>query len=144
MSNAISSFGTLLKIGDGGGGGEVFTTIAEVLDINGPGIKNSVKEVTHQTSTGGFRERIATLSDAGEVTFDINFIPTENTQDAGAGLLKDAINRTLRNFKIVFPDTAVTTWAFSAFVTDFEPHEPVDGSLGASVTLTLTGKPTYA
>ncbi|KKK53886.1 hypothetical protein LCGC14_3090310, partial [marine sediment metagenome] len=35
MSNAISSFGTLLKVGDGAGT-EVFTTIAEVMDIDGP------------------------------------------------------------------------------------------------------------
>jgi len=141
MANAISAFGTLLKRGDGGGT-EVFTTIAEVRDISGPSISVDTTEVTHQTSTNGWKEKLPTLKDAGEVSFDCNFIPTENTQDAGAGLLLDLKNKTKRNFQLVFPDT--TTWSFSAFVTGFAPSAPLGDALTASVTLTVTGEPTLA
>ena len=140
-SGAISSFGTLLKIGDGGGT-EVFTTIAEVLDISGPGLSQETEEVTNHSSTAGWDEHIGTILRGGEVSFDVNFIPTENTQDAGAGLINDMENRTRRNFRIVFPDSGATTWNFAALVTAFEPSAPVQGALRASVSLLITGQPT--
>ena len=143
MSNAISAFGTLLKIGDGGGS-ENFTTIAEVTNISGPGFALETTEVTNHSSTGGWREYIATLLDAGEVSFDINFIPTEATHSYSSGLIKDMVNKTKRNFKLVFPNAGNTTWTFSAFVTSFEPAAATDAQLSASVTLKITGQPTLS
>jgi predicted secreted protein len=142
MTEAISSFGTLLKIGDGATPTENFTTIAEVQDISGPGLEQRTEEVTHHGSTGGWVERIGTLLDAGEVGFDINFLPTHATQDPSTGLIADMKNRTKRNFQLVFPDGSSTTWEFTALVTGFEPDEPVEGKLSASVTLEVTGQPT--
>lgn len=143
MTSGISAFGTLLKIGDGGGT-EVFTTIAEVRDISGPSLKLDTEEVTSHSSTAGWREYIGTLLDAGEVTFDINFIPTAATHSQTSGLIKDLKNKTLRNFQLVFPNVGATTWAFAAYVTGFEPAEPVEGVLAASVTLKISGQPTLA
>lgn len=140
---ALSATGTLLKIGDGGGT-ESFTTIAEVTKIGGPKLKMETKDVTSHSSTGGWREFIATLLDAGEVSFSINFIPTGATHSQTSGLLKDMKNKTKRNFQVVFTDTGATTWTFAAFVTSFEPDQPVDGALTASVTLKITGQPTLA
>lgn len=144
MTDGISSFGTLVKIGDGGGGGEVFTTIAELRDITGPNLALGTEEVTPQTATGGYREYVPTLLAGGEVTFDLNFVPTDNTQDFPAGLIKDMTDKTLRNFQIVWPDSGTTTWALSAYVTGFVPGAPVEGSLSASVTLLISGQPTLA
>ena len=141
MTSAISSFGTLLKIGDGGGT-EVFTTIAEVLDISGPGLSLGTEDVTSHSSTGGWKEKVPTLLDAGQVSFDVNFVPTGATQSYSAGLVKDMVNKTKRNFQIIFPDSTTTTWSFSAYVVGFEPSAPVEGKLGASVTLEITGQPT--
>ena len=142
-SGAIASYGTLLKIGDGGGT-EVFTTIAEVRDIKGPTLSMETKEVTNQTSTGAWKEYVGTLLDGGEVTFDINFIPTETTHKLSTGLLKDMSAKTKRNFKLVFPDTGATTWAFSALIVKFDPDESVTGELKASVSLKISGQPTLA
>ena len=141
MTDAISSFGTLLKIG-GGGTAEQFTTIAEVRDISGPPLGLGTEEVTSQSSPGGWREFVPTLLEAGEVTFDLNFVPTDPTHSYSAGLIDDMVSRTLRNFELVFPDTGATTWAFAAYVTGVEPDEPVEGALAASVTLTISGQPT--
>lgn len=143
-TNALAGFGTLLKIGDGGTPTEVFTTIAEVKDITPPKLSMDTDDVTHQTSPGGWKEKLPTLLDAGEVTFELNFIPTDATQGYSTGLIKDLVNKTRRNFQLVFPDSGSTTWAFAAFVTGFEPSAPVGGTLTASVTLTVTGQPTLA
>jgi predicted secreted protein len=142
-SNALSAFGSLLKIGDGATP-ENFTTIAEVADLGGPALKLDAIEVTHHESPGGWRENIGGLLTAGEVTFTLNFIPTEATHDASTGLIADMVARTKRNFQLVFPDVGSTTWSFAALVTGFEPKEPIDEKLSADVTLTVTGQPTLS
>lgn len=140
----ISAFGTLLKIGDGGSPTESFTTIAEVTSIGGPALSLDPIETTHHASTGGWREFIGGLLDGGEVSFDINYDPVGATHDASTGLIADMVARTVRNFQLVFPDTGNTTWSFAALVTSFEPSEPVDDKLAASVTLKVSGQPTLA
>ena len=142
-TNQLSSFGTLLKIGDGGGT-EVFTTIAEVKDISGPGFELATHDATTHSSTGAWREVIPGLLEPGEVTFSIGFIPTNPTHSQTSGLVRDMKNRTKRNFQLVFTDAGQTTWAFSAYVTGFSPQDPVDGLGSADVTLKLTGAPTLA
>ena len=143
VTAAINAFGTLLKIGDGGGS-EVFTTIAEVTNISGPSLSLEMLEVTNHSSTAGWKERIGGLLDGGEVSFDLNFIPTNSTHSYSAGLVHDMVGRTRRNFKIVFPDGGSTTWTFAAFVNKFAPNAPVNGQLSVSVGLMITGQPTLA
>lgn len=140
----ISAFGTLLKVGDGGSPTESFTTIAEVFNIGGPSLSLDPIEITNHSSTGGWKEFVGGLLDGGEVSFDINYDPVGATHDASTGLIADMVARTQRNFQLVFPDTGNTTWSFTALVTAFEPSEPVDDKLAASVTLKLTGQPTLA
>lgn len=143
MTNAIKAFATLLKIGDGADP-EVFTTVAEVTNIGGPSLSLGTEDVTSHSSTDGWREFVATLLDGGEVSIEGNYVPGEATHDATSGLINDMENRTKRNFELVFPDSGATTWAFPALVTNFTPAAPVEGKLGFSATLKITGKPTLA
>ncbi len=137
----ISSFGALLKKGDGASP-ENFTTIAEVQDISGPSLEADTEETTSHDSPGGWEESVVTILRGGEVGFDINWLPAHATQNASTGLIADMTARTKRNWKLVLPDTAVTTWSFAGFVTGFEPDIPVAGKLGAAVTIKITGQPT--
>lgn len=139
MTAAITAFGTLLKIGDGASS-ESFTTIAEVTDIGGPELALEISEVTSHSSTNGWKEKIGALLDGGQVSFSINYIPTNVTHNNTAGLIKDMTARTLRNFTLTFPDT--TVWSFSALVVGFSPTEPIDNALTADVTLEISGQPT--
>lgn len=141
-TGAMAGYGVLLKIGDGGGT-EVFTTIAEVRDIEGPELELEAKEVTSHDSAG-WREYIGTLLTGGEVSFDLNFIPTHATHSYSSGLVKDMVNRNRRNFKLVFPDVGATTWTFAALVVGVKPSGPVEDELSAEVTLQITGQPTLA
>lgn len=143
MTSALSAFGTLVKIGDGGTP-ETFTTIAELADIGGPALELEAMDATSHSSTDGWREFIGGLLNGGEVSLEIHFVPTHATHSYSAGLIHDMVNRTLRNFKIVFPNVSATTWTFAALVTGFEPKEPVDDKLTAAVTLQISGKPTLA
>ena len=79
-----SSFGTLLQRGDGAAPTEAFTTIGEVLNIGGPSLAQEVVDVTSHSSPGAFRQKVGGLLDAGEISFDINFGPTEPTHREAA------------------------------------------------------------
>lgn len=134
-TSAISSHGTLLKIGDGGGS-EVFTTIAEVKDISGPALSWETEDVTNHDSSK-WREFVPTIKEGGEVSFDLNYYSAA-TQDS---VRTDMLAGTKRNFQVVFPLPAsgTETHAFAAYITGIEYDAPVEGVLGQSITLTITG-----
>jgi len=133
------AFRTLLQLGDGGGP-EAFTTIAEVKDISGPDISVDTEDITPHDAVGGWEEFIPTILRSGEITFDLNFVPSNAAHgDTSGGLINLLKNRTKRNFKMVLPTSPTYTWAFAAYVTGFSNSEPVGGVLGASVTLKPTG-----
>lgn len=137
------AFGTLLKMGDGGGP-ETFTTVAEVTDIGGPDMSMETVDITNHSSPGAWKEKAAGLLDAGKVPFTINFIPTGATHGNSAGLVYAFKNRLKKNWQLVFPDGSSTTWAFPAFITKLSPKEPIDDKLSADIELEITGAPTLA
>lgn len=137
----FAAFGTELKIGDGGSP-ENFTTIAEVVEVTGPPLSADTADTTNHDSTDAYEESVVTVLRTGEVTFDINYLPTDSTHDASSGLLNDYENKTKRNFEVIFSNDSNTKWSFSAYVTGFEPSAPHDDKLDASVTLKVTEKPT--
>ena len=108
-------------------------------DISGPGFSRDTHDASTQTTD--WAEVIPGLKQPGEVTFGINFVPTDPSHDPSTGLIKDFVDGTLRNFRLIFPDPGTTTWQFAAYVTNFEPDAPVDGVLTASVTISINGDP---
>lgn len=137
MSDAISSFGTLFKTGDGATPTETFATVAEVGDIEGPDMSLATEEVTNHGSVGGWDEFIGTILSGGEVGLPLNFIPTEATHDMSTGLQADMLNRVVRNRQIIFPDGS--GYQFAALVTGFKAKAPVKGKLSADVKLKISG-----
>lgn len=139
MTDAISSFGTFLKKGDGGSPTETFATIAELGDIDGPDMSLATEETTHHGSTGGWDEFVGTILSGGEVSFPINFLPSNATHDRTSGLQADMVNRTKRNFQVVYPDPGGNGYQFAALVTGFKPKAPVKGKLSADIKLKISG-----
>lgn len=135
-----SGFGTLLKRGDGATS-EVFTTVAEVKSISGPSLSMETIDATHMESPSGFREWLPSFKDGGEVSIDLNFLPSTAAQ---TGLTTDFKNRTKRNWKIFWPNTAATKWSFSGYVTGFTPSAAVGDILAASATIRVTGDVTIS
>jgi predicted secreted protein len=140
-TGALFAHGTFLKIGDAATPTENFTTISEVTDLSGPSLSLAALTATSHDS-GGWKEIIGGILDGGSVTLSLNFKPTHATHSYTAGLIKDMVNRTLRNFQLIFTDSGTTTWSFAALVTAFETTEPVDERLTADVTLEISGAPT--
>ena len=140
-NNAEASHGTVIQIGDGGGP-ENFTNIAEVKDIAGPGFDRNMHDAYCQTDT--WISFVAGALNIGEISFPLNHIPTDATHDVTTGLMKDLIDGTLRNFKMVFSDGSSTEWLFPCYVKGFTPSNPNYGIREATVTLQPSGTPTLA
>jgi predicted secreted protein len=132
-SNALESQGMLLKIGNGLSS-ETFATITEIKTFSGPGGSATVIDVSDLSSLA--REKRMGLNDEGQLSFTINYIPT-NTQHA---LLRtQRASRELTSFQLVFTDNGNTTWDFEAYVNGFSVSGAVDGVVEAQVTLEISG-----
>lgn len=132
-SLALEAQGMLIKIGNGLSS-ETFSTITEVKTFSGPGGSAAVIDVSDLSSTA--REKRLGLKDEGQLSFTINYIPT-NTQHA---LLRtQRSNRQLTSFQLVFTDTGNMTWDFEAYVSGFSVSGAVDGVVEAQVTLEISG-----
>jgi hypothetical protein len=143
-SSAMAAIGTLLQIGDGGAP-EAFTTISEVRDISGPSLSADSADVTTHDSAGDFEESVPTILRTGEVTFAINFIPSNATHSAGTGLLADYSAKTQRHWQLVIPHSGGTvTWSFTGFVSNFNPSFNLADQVGADVGIKVSGLPTLA
>lgn len=124
------------SLSGGAAGGEVFATIAEVTSISGPNRSREMIEVTHMESPGGYREYLPSIKDGGSVSFDLNFLPGDSSQQ---GLISDLDNGTIRNFQLIFTDASTTTYEFAGYVESFEITSSPDEALTASCSIKLTG-----
>lgn len=142
-----SSFNTLLKAdalnGDLAG---TYMDVAFVTAIKGPGLSLDVADVTSHDSASGWEEKVATILRTGEVTFTIEYDPAAVTIKYVNGLLGKMVAKTLEGFKVYFHNDTVESsraiWAFNAFITQFDPGMPHDGSLTADMSLAISGAPT--
>lgn len=143
-SAGIVGKGTVIKRGDGAGP-EVFTAIAETRDISGYERMLKLAEATHLTSADGYEERKAAMKDVSPLNFSVNLIPTDTGvgMDATTGLGLDLENGTLRNFKLVLPDTGAAEILFAAYVTKLAIGAiNKDNVIQAQIELSPQGKPT--
>lgn len=132
----MDGFGVQLKRGDGATPTEVFTAIADLTSLNPPGMSRETIDVTSHDSVDAWMEFLGGLKDGGEVSADINYQPAVHDV-----LVADFEDAAPRNYQVVFPDTAATTWQFAAILTGFEPEVPYDDKATASLTWKVSGKP---
>jgi predicted secreted protein len=136
MSDAIAGVGTVFNRENDGSSG-VFTAIAEINSITGPGMTRDFIDVTSLDSTGGYREFIGGFRDGGQVTLNMNF-----TRDGYEQMRLDFTDDDSVNYQIILPDTSNTTLDFAAFVTDLPLSITPDDKVTVDVTLKVTGEVT--
>jgi hypothetical protein len=139
VSIATSGFGVKLQRGDGAVT-EVFADLLEVKSISGPSMSAETIDVTHMTSPNNTREFLASLIDPGELTFDVNFLPGNTGHQT---LLEDMRDSVKSNYKLIFTDSPATTWSFTGYVTGVDVNAALDDVLSASITIKITGFPTW-
>lgn len=109
-----------------------FTALAEVYDITPPNETTDIIDASHMGSPN--REFIMGLTDPGETSFEMNFVPGSTREGL---LLAAKASRSAKKFRIVFPNDA--TWTFDGLVTGYEPAMPNDDKMTCTVTIKVTG-----
>jgi len=139
-----AGIGTLFQRGDGASP-EAFTTIAQVADISGPKLSASTYDTTtHDNTLSGYKDFIAGLKEAGEITLHLFVDATQAThKNASGGLISDFNGGAAHNYRIVPAGySPALYWLFSALVTGLgEFKYPVDGVQDGMVTFKIKGKP---
>jgi hypothetical protein len=133
MAQGYSSHGTVIRRQATPGG--AFTPIAEVGDINPPGLSRNEHETTSHNKDidayiGGVLRRQAP-------TFPLFFNINEGSHDHLTGLYQAIIDNAFDGYSITQPDGFV--WLFSGFVQNIQPTAPVDGVQTANVTIRPSG-----
>jgi len=144
MSDTISSINTKLYLTSIASANE----IGGVLDISGPGFSRDVIDTTNHSTSSQFKENIVSRWDGGEVTFDLNWDPRDsNHQHFTNEITSSPAADDPNTYVLRFPsETDASTFAsitFTAHVTNFQPALPVEGVVRASITLRVTGAPTF-
>lgn len=117
--------------------GSTYTQVAEVISITWPGYKRDAVDVTYMDSTDQFREYIPGLMDGGEVTVEMNWVPS-----ASDVIITALTASATGQFKITY--NAGVNVVFKAVVTAYQPQSPLGDKLSATATFKVTGKPTWS
>lgn len=110
----------------------VFVDLAEVYDITPPSDTDDLVDATHMQSPDRTREFIAGLTDPGECSFEMNFIP-----GSAADLAVQAAKGKKRICRITFPNGI--TWTFTGLRQGYEPAVPNEDKMTATVTFKVSG-----
>lgn len=138
-SEANIGFSAQFLVGNGGSPTETFADFgAEITSITPPAYTREAIDATHMASPDEYKEYIAGLMDAGEVSMDLNYIP-----DAADAFVA-AIEAGKRNYQIILPGADEVTFTFAAICTAYQPTAPVDGKMTATATFKVSGKPTLS
>ena len=109
--------------------------IAEINSITGPSMSRTTIDVTSLDSTGGYREFITGLRNAGTVSLNMNFT-RDGLEKMKASFESDA----LENFEIVLPDDENTSLEFEGLVTEMPLSVPTDDKVTMNVTIQISGQ----
>lgn len=135
-SAAFSTYSTVIQYESTPGGGS-FVDVAELKDITPPDYSVEDLEVTQQASTSGYREYIPGLVDGGEVTYDVNWVPVNATQQ----FVMAKVGAAAIAWRIVYPTVVDYRWAFNAYVKGVNSKAPLNGAAEGTLTLKISGKP---
>lgn len=114
--------------------------VASLNNIGGVEITVDTVDVTTHDSEGAFKEFIAGLLDAGEVSI-AGFYDYENTNGQIA-MVADCTAREVKLAEIVFPASTGTSWAFQGLITNIKVGDtPTDDGIPFSATIKVSGKP---
>lgn len=136
MATKIASKGTQLQLSISA----VYTTIASITDIDGPTAETQTFKPTTLDGGVGIPTKTTGYVDGGTVSCNGYFDPVETTHQACTDLLTTPA---VSSWKIIWSDSATTTWAFSGVLTGFNPSASTDDGLKFSMSIAVDGIPTY-
>jgi len=116
-------------------------TVGNIQSINIAGQTRDVVDISTMASTGKFKEYIAGMADAGELTVEVNYDGTTST--VAAALQADYAGGTVGDWTITLPGTAASVFACSGLISNLGTAIPKDDKITQSITIKLSGVPSF-
>lgn len=132
----IASKGTLLKMEIS----SVFTTIAQVYELNAPPGDVQTFNSTDLAGGVGMTHAVTGYVDTGELTASLFFDPTAATVKAMTAKITTPAEN---NFKVVWSDGSATEWGFAGIIRSLGPKATLQDALKADVRIQVSGLVTY-
>ncbi|WP_085025291.1 phage tail tube protein [Ensifer aridi] len=114
----------------------VFTYLAEIYDVTPPSDETDQVDATHMQSPNRNREFIEGLTDPGEASFEMNYVPGSASDKA---LIAAKGKR--KWCRITFPNGVQTLFVGSR--QSYEKAAPTDDKMTATVTFKVSGEPVH-
>lgn len=134
MTDAKIGYGTIYEIWDATASPPAFVEIAEVYNVTpGAAVADRI-DATHYQSPDRRREYIAGLIDNGEATFEMNWIPGN---DSDVMIRELMTSGEIQEHRVTFPGGARVT--YDASIIGFEKDIPVDDRMTATITIAVSG-----
>ncbi len=133
-SKAMIGYGTVLEIARASAPSN-WHYIAETTSHTPPSFTDATVDVTHMQSPNRTREYIGGISDAGESSHEMNWIPGGETDDFIRSIKGESIIA-----RLTFPNGRQLI--YKATRSGYETEIPLDEGLGATLTLKVSGEPT--
>ncbi len=111
-----------------------FTYIAEIYDVTPPSESTDTPDATHMQSPNRTREFIEGLTDPGEASFEMNYVPGSDSDKA----LIDAKGKR-KWCRLTFPNGVQLL--FRGVRQGYERNAPTDDKMTATVTWKVSGEP---
>ena len=126
-----------------GDGGTTFTTIPEVKGLVVPEVQIEYQDATSLDSTGGFREYVAGLKDAGEISIPCGY--TSAAYEEAEGYRS---NGTLVYFKTELPmesgqSTSGDTFEFTGYVSPALETNDIGDIIAMNLNIRTSGNVTF-
>ncbi|MDX1219047.1 histidine kinase [Sinorhizobium medicae] len=114
----------------------VFTYLSEIFDVTPPSDETDQVDATHMQSPNRTREFIDGLTDPGEASFEMNYVPGSASDKA---LIAAKGKR--KWCRITFPNGVQTL--FTGSRQTYEKAAPTDDKMTATVTFKVSGDPVH-
>ena len=128
--------GTVLSLSDVASPA-TYASVTQVRSITGPTVKPKIVDVTAHSSPGFWNQKLAVLIDGGDVSFEVNYDPTDASLAFLTGFWNQMIGLTLSALKMVFPNAAGTL-KWDGYVAQHEFSAPVDNVLTVKMQIAIT------
>ncbi|HEY3694062.1 phage tail tube protein [Phenylobacterium sp.] len=133
MTTAIIGYGSTFSVETAPGSGS-YTALGEVTDITPPNNQIDQIEATHMASPGRVKEFIPGLTDLGDMTVAMNYVPSNATDTF---LLAWRADGTTRACKITYPNAH--TDVFQGFLKGYAPTLQTAAKASATLTVRVAG-----
>lgn len=145
-NDVATGLGTKLQKGDGNSP-ENFISVLGIKSVSGPDISRDIHDTTDMDAVQ-YRTFIGGLVDAGEISFEANFLPRDATQNQSSGGFMAEFDQgscdSRGNWRILLPDCEgqpEAYWEFSGVVSGQSIELPMDDIMTFQGTIKVSGRP---